>query len=327
MVTNQLFLPFPAFKYFPFIDIKQSMLCMGSCFVEEVGQYLYQNYFNVQINPFGISYSPKVIAQQIQYILDQKTYTVSDLRQSEDVFFSYDHHGVFSGTDPKHVLEKINHQIIEARKQLIGKQAIMMITLGSAFFYELNIDQKVVANCHKQAAAEFTKCFQTANKMSSEWGILIEQLLELNADLKIIFTISPVRYIRDGLVENNRSKAQLFSLIESLQGKFTNSIYYFPAYEIINDCLRDYRFFKTDLVHPNAQAIEMIWDYFNSKLMLNDTREIVSEIEKLRTKTQHRILKPLSTAALEWQAQIQREWQSLYDQYPFLKLAPVYTDK
>jgi hypothetical protein len=313
------FLPFPAISTSVSMHHQSPMVSIGSCFAEAVGYNLYTNCFNIAINPFGIVFSPKLIVRQLHEIIAKKNYTYDDLSQQDDLHFSYYHHSSFSGLDKYQVLLDINQEINEAHQLLKKPGAVLLLTLGSSFYYELNATQMPVANCHKQPNQLFTKVLQTSDSMLPEWNALLIALSKFNPDLKIIMTVSPVRYVRDGVVENNVSKAQLFSLTHFLKTKYPQICLYFPAYEIITDCLRDYRFFKEDLVHPNKMAVSEVWEYFQAAYFKLESQEMVTQIEAFNKQIKHSILHNESKAARLFDAKIKQARQTFFNQYPYLQ--------
>ncbi len=320
------FLPFPNTQTQLKFHHKTPLVSIGSCFAEEIGKSLYTNCFNAQINPFGIVFSPELVFRQLHAILDHRVYTVEDLLLSDDLYYSFDHHGAFSGVDRHQVLMDINTAIENAHKALKMKGAVLMLTFASAYYYRLRSTGEPVANCHKQSSSLFDKVLQTDHEMIKGWPSLMERLLDFNPDLSIIATVSPVRHIKDGVVENNVSKAQLFSLLHSLANKFPKQLTYFPGYEIVNDCLRDYRFFKSDLVHPNAIAIQEIWTYFQSVFFDVSTKAIVAQIEGFNRDLNHKVLNASTKKAAQFKQNAKRQRQLFFEEHAYLQAAPYFID-
>jgi hypothetical protein len=313
------FLQFPNIQTSFQLTHERAALSIGSCFSEAIGHHLLQTCFDIRINPFGIVFSPKIIAQQLNDILESRFYTVADLLLDNDLYFSFNHHSSFSGVDRYQVLMDINNEITKAHSLLKSHNTILLLTFGSAFYYALHENNQAVANCHKQAANLFDKQMQLSADMIDEWHLLMDKLQSFNPSLKIVVTVSPVRYKRDGLIENNRSKAQLFSLVDYLQRQFPNTISYFPAYEIVNDCLRDYRFFKQDLVHPNTIAVSEVWQHFQTAYFSAHTKEITNSLEAFNRQFQHRIQHHQSEAAETFERNKRENAIAFFKKYPILK--------
>ncbi|HNB82583.1 MAG TPA: GSCFA domain-containing protein [Chitinophagaceae bacterium] len=228
----------------------------GSCFTEHMGRFLSRNKFGNLENSHGIMFNPLSICKSLNDCVQQKTYTPNDLFYLNECWNSWHHHSDFSDPDPQEALHRINSSI-RAHHLFLKKADWILITLGSAFAYYHEEEQFIVGNNHRAPANQFRKELLTVDDMLDALLKTKQQLIQFNPNLKIIFTISPVRHIRDGVIENNRSKARLIELVHAFPGS-----YYFPAYELVVDVLRDYRFYDVDLVHPNYQATAYVWEVF-----------------------------------------------------------------
>jgi hypothetical protein len=265
------------------ISYRHSLICIGSCFAEEIGQKLKDHLYTVNLNPSGILFNSHSICNTLEMAMDRKDYQEDELVCDQGRWHSMHHHGRFSGQDQKNIIRILN----EKNKELyddIQNGSWLIITLGSSWAYRYHKTGEIVANCHKIPAREFEKVFLKSEIQEERLRKVFEKLRALNSKLKIILTVSPVRYIRDGLIENNYSKSQLITTVQELAGEFS-SCYYFPAYELVNDVLRDYRFFKQDMVHPNDQAVEFVWEYFRQTCLdalENDVFNAASSLNKLR---------------------------------------------
>jgi hypothetical protein len=294
------------------------ILVLGSCFAEEIGGKLRDHKFSVQINPSGILFNPLAIVQTMQHLLDRKIFTQSDLIAHDGLWHSFAHHGRFSHADPQRVLDQIQHEQDQAYQSL-KELDWLVITLGSAYAYTHVDSGQMVANCHKLPGNQFVKKCISAEEMIAALDNMMHRLFFLNKKVKILFTVSPVRYQRDGIVENNLSKAILLQTVHHLVNKF-NRLYYFPAYEIVMDELRDYRFFKSDLVHPNSQAIDYIWEQFQLFAMDDGTRQLVSDIEAILQAFQHKPIHADTLAHKQFKAQFLKRTQALLAKNPRLSL-------
>ena len=298
------------------IRYPQKILLTGSCFTEHIGQHLADMKFDILQNPNGILFDPISVANSLI------SYLKPDLYRGEDLFFynelwqSWKHHGQFSGIDQQLVLHHINNS--QRSAHLFLKDADwLIITLGSAFGYLLNEENKTVANCHRAPANWFTKKLLPVEEMLAVLDEATHRLFEINPKLQIVYTISPVRHIRDGVIENNRSKARLIEVAHQLVGKF-NRTYYFPAYELVIDVLRDYRFYDKDLVHPNYMATNYVVENFMEHYVHPETRLIADEIKKLQISLRHRALHPETEAHRRFLQEQYDKTLELKTKYPFL---------
>lgn len=311
-------LTFPVTPLSSPLQYTDRLLLMGSCFTEEIGARLQGHYFNAQINPHGILYNPISITQAIHTYLDNKVYTHEDLFQQGDLWHSWDHHSRFSGLDPDAVLAGINAQQAAASKTL-EEAEWLMITLGSAHTYTLQETGKVVGNCHKVPAAAFYKKMLTAQDIISAIDNAMHRLFFRNRKVKILFTISPVRYVRDGVVENNLSKAILLQAVHHMVNKF-DRLFYFPAYELVIDDLRDYRFYKEDLVHPNELAIDYVWEHFIQAGLASNDKSLLTQITELNRAAAHRPFNPEGQQHQQFVQHYIKKVEQLMQQYPALPL-------
>lgn len=308
-------LPFLLKRFTNQLNIRQAMLLMGSCFAEEMGAKLEERKFNTLINPHGILYNPISITRALTDYVQHKKYVQKDIFLHEDLWRSFSHHGKFSNTYASVCLENINHKINQAHLQL--KEAKwLLITFGSAYAYLHN--NQVVANCHKLPSSQFEKVLISKEQITDVWQKEINVLKELNPQLNILFTVSPVRYVRDGLIENNRSKGILLDAVHTLTEENTNC-FYFPAYEIVIDELRDYRFFKEDLVHPNTLAVNYVWRKFTDTLCDEETKSFMADYEPILKSLQHRDLQEGTSASLKFKKQLEEKINTLKAKYSFLQ--------
>jgi len=289
---------------------------MGSCFAEEIGGRLQGHYFDALVNPHGILYNPISITQSIHSYLDNKVYTQEDLFQQGDLWHSWDHHSRFSGLNPQTVLAGINAQQEAAVKRL-EEADWLMITLGSAHTYTLQENGKVVGNCHKVPASAFYKKMLSAQDIISALDNAMHRLFFRNRKVKILFTISPVRYVRDGVVENNLSKAILLQAVHHMVNKF-DRLFYFPAYELVVDDLRDYRFYKEDLVHPNEMAIDYVWEHFINAGLADKT--LFNQITDLNRAAAHRPFNPEGKQHQQFVKTYLNKVEQLIKEHPSLPL-------
>jgi hypothetical protein len=271
------------------IDQNHKIMMMGSCFAENIGGMLREHRFNVNVNPSGIMFNPLSIALALEKWISGEKINADHFIKRGDEYFSFLHHSsVKAGS--KQELEKALEQINVRAGEEIKKTDFLIITFGSAHYYYHTELGTSVANCHKQPGNLFEKRLLKVEEIVKDYSVLIESLQKANPKLKIIFTVSPVKYLRDGVVENNLSKSILILAVHELCGKYKEICFYFPAYELVNDDLRDYRFYKEDLAHPNEQAIKYIWEKFSETYFHLQTRELNVLMGKLNLAENHRPL-------------------------------------
>lgn len=293
------------------------LLLVGSCFTENIGEKLKRHKFSVLENPNGIIFNPVSIARSVTGYIENRRYTEDDLFFQNECWNSWDHHTRFSDPDKTLCLQKINNAQ-EAAHEFIGNAKWLLLTVGSAFVYEL-ADKKVVANCHKVPTDKFNKKLLSVEEVLAVLDNMIHRLFMTNPHINIIFTISPVRHLRDGFIENNRSKAVLVQAIHHLVGKF-NRLYYFPAYELVIDDLRDYRFYAEDMVHPNYAATNYVWDKFVTTAIAQPARELMKEISVITAARSHKAFNPASAAHRKFLDVHLEKSKRLLDKYPYLDL-------
>ncbi len=298
------------------IRYQQKILLTGSCFTEHIGNWLEDVKFDVLQNPNGILFDTLSVAGSLVSYVEGRQYQKGDLFFLNDLWQSWKHHGLFSDTSQQRCLEKINESQ-SAAHEFLKKSDWLIITLGSAFSYTLKENQMPVANCHRAPSDWFTKTLLSIEDMLAVFDETLHRLFQFNPALRIIFTVSPVRHIRDGVIENNRSKARLIEMVHHFANKF-DRIYYFPAYELVIDVLRDYRFFDKDLVHPNYQATDFVLDNFMQHYVESSSRAIADEVKKIKTAYRHRALHPDTEAHKRFLNEYLLKTKVQAEKYPFL---------
>lgn len=295
----------------------QDKICItGSCFTEHIGDRLHQYKFSVLQNPNGILFDPLSVCSSLKSYIHNQHYQPEELFYLNELWQSWQHHSIFSGVDKDQVIQRINRSRQEAHDFL--KQADwLIITLGSSFYYRLAATGQPVANCHRAPAQWFKKHLLGIDEIVTELQESVSQLYRFNNTINIIFTVSPVRHIRDGVVENNRSKARLIEAVHQLVSK-GERMYYFPAYELVIDVLRDYRFYDIDLVHPNYAATEFVFEKFAGHFLHPDAIELMKEIKKVMAAYHH---KPFQSTTLAHQQFLQtylKKIQQLEQKHPYI---------
>ncbi len=270
----------------PSIKYSDKFLLIGSCFTEHISERLQQHKFRVCTNPHGILFNPVSVAESLDRCVSGESYKEDDLFYLNELWNSWKHHTRFSHTDKKSALELINSSLKEA-ESVIRNANYIIITLGSAFQYYLKENNHPVSNNHRAPSQWFEKRLLEIDTICERLQQSINNITSINADVKFIFTISPVRHIRDGVVQNNRSKARLLEAVHQLCEN-NEQAYYFPSYELVIDVLRDYRFYDIDLVHPNYAATQFIWEKFVDACMCNETKTLMQQVSEIAIAKKHR---------------------------------------
>lgn len=268
------------------ISYDKPIILIGSCFTENIGEKLAWYKFPLVVNPFGIVYNPLSVKSNISRLIEGREYSKEELHHYNGLFFSFDHHSKFSDVDPKVSLEKINSSFNKATSAL-KSASILFLTFGTSYYYTLHADNKVVSNCHKLPSGEFNNLRMDVDDIVQNYRNLLSDLINFNPNIFIVFTVSPIRHWKDGAHENQLSKAVLLLAIDKLCKEF-NNITYFPAYELLLDELRDYRFYEEDMLHPNKIAIDFIWKRFSNTFIAMETMQIMNEVNKIQAAKQHR---------------------------------------
>lgn len=299
------------------------VLMMGSCFTENIGHLLKSHCFTVLENPNGILFNPISVVEAVESYINQKQIVESDLFLLNETWHSWKHHSRFSGITSSDAVTKINTATTTAARYLKTANHLM-ITLGSAWVYRLTdaadgLAGSVAANNHKAPAAWFNRELLTATATQEMLQQMINRLLEYNPHLQIIFTISPVRHLREGVIDNNRSKAVLIQAVHDVTNN-NEAVYYFPAYELVIDDLRDYRFYAEDLVHPNYQATQYVWEKFVDACIDNETTKLFKLIKEIKLAYQHKPFNPETNQHQQFLKKYAKETAHLIEQYPSIHL-------
>jgi hypothetical protein len=307
-------------KNMPELTHCHHILSMGSCFADNIGERLKLSGFSLDANPFGVLYNPLSIAEALQQLMDNRRYTQADLIQVGNLWHSNMHHGSFSSSAADEVLTAINTRLESASALVAGRLDRLIVTFGSAYVYTEKQSGAVVSNCHKRSERDFNRRRISVAEIVSTYVPLIDTLLLRNPSLKIIFTVSPIRHVRDGLSANQLSKSTLLLAVDELCRRNPEVCHYFPSYEIMMDELRDYRFYADDLVHPSPVAVEYIWERFAQTHFSDETRRVGAECESINKSLQHRPLHPDSEEYKRFLGQIVLKIRRLKEKYPYLEL-------
>ncbi|MBI1184395.1 GSCFA domain-containing protein [bacterium] len=269
------------------INYHTPVLLLGSCFAGNMGHKLQQFRIPATINPHGIIFNPVSLAQIIQNSVENGFAAHNLTFEQSGIFKNYLFHSEVSAKSAN-ALELHLGQLNEQLRQAIETSQVVFITLGTAWIYTHLATQQVVANCHKQPASLFEKRLLNLSEINQALKTIVEYVQKLG-NARVVFTVSPVRHIKDGIVENQLSKSLLLAAVHE-QIALCEACHYFPAYEIMMDDLRDYRFYEKDLIHPNEMAIDYIWERFGQAFFSNETHQINQQIARLNAALQHRML-------------------------------------
>jgi hypothetical protein len=272
------------------IDYETASLWIGSCFTENIGTRLHELKFPHAVNPFGILYNPESIRKSLSILMERRTFAGDDLGYLNGLWYSFYHHSSFSHTDKSACLEMINKSIDYASGMLKNAK-VLFITFGTARVFRLKETNETVSNCHKLPHNMFDHILLDVETITKSWVNLIGELTTFNPGIQIVFTVSPVRHWKDGATGNQISKSTLILVIAQLREKFKN-VSYFPAYEIIMDELRDYRFYDEDMLHINKQGVDYIWERFTEAYISPSALPVIKEIRAIRLATGHRPFNP-----------------------------------
>jgi hypothetical protein len=312
------------------ITYKDKILLIGSCFTEHIGNSLEELKFSVLQNPNGILFDPHSVSRSLVSYVQNKQYREEDFFQLNEIWHSWQHHSRYSHTNLQEAVRIVNQSQRKAHEFLKDADWII-ITLGSSFSYRLTPQPPLhpdsyrerggepVANCHRAPAQWFKKHLMTINEIVSILDDCFGELFQFNSKLNIIFTVSPVRHIRDGVVDNNRSKARLIESVHHLVNKF-DKLYYFPAYELVIDVLRDYRFYDVDLVHPNYMATEFVLEKFAEACIDEDAQKLMQEVKSVVIARKHKAFQPETNAHQQFLESYFEKAKILQSKYPFLNL-------
>lgn len=301
------------------------ILLTGSCFTEHIGNRLQEMKFNVLQNPNGILFDPRSVADSLCSYIDNRQYGPGDLFYLNELWQSWQHHSIFSNTSQEQCLLHINSSQNKAHA-FLQKAGCIIITLGSSFSYRLTGTASphghandAVANCHRAPAQWFRKHLMGIDEINAVLDNCLYRLFHFNPALQIIFTVSPVRHIRDGVTENNRSKARLIEVVHHLVNKF-GRLHYFPAYELVIDVLRDYRFYDIDMVHPNYPATEFVMEKFIQSCIDEPSQRIMEEVKKIAIARRHKAFQPNTNAHRQFLASHYEKARDMQRRFPFLSL-------
>lgn len=296
------------------ISHDDKLMFLGSCFAETIGTKMEIFKFNTLLNPSGIVFNPVSVFNVLGDIINEKGYTVNDLEEFKGRYYSFSHHSKFTSENAEETISMMNEGV-QSGFEFLKDGDYLFITFGSAYAYQHKKTGKFVANCHKAPAHFFDKILLDPNQLIEAYKELFERVILLNPNLKIIFTVSPVRHIKDGIIENQRSKSILNTVVHALVDNFS-FVYYFPSYELLMDDLRDYRFYNEDMIHPSVTAIDYVWDKFSSAYFDQATIELNKRIDKINKSMSHKPFNPNGKEYLGFLKKVYTDISMIQNQLP-----------
>lgn len=293
------------------------ILLLGSCFAENIGTRLLENKFRCDINPFGILYNPMSILAALQQITAGTEYSGKELFAYQGQWHSFMHHGSFSDVSREVCLENVNSRLRQASKDL-NSLDYLFVTLGTAYVYRLKENGMIVSNCHKLPEKSFERRMLKVEEVVNEYTSYLNSLLKRNPGVKVLFTVSPIRHVKDGMHGNQLSKATLLLVIDALRVNFPEHVFYFPSYELMMDELRDYRFYADDMLHPSVVAVDYLWECFSSSYFSKNTLDILVEWGEIKKALNHKPFRPDSEQYIKFLSQIVLRIKRLKEKCPYL---------
>ncbi|WP_046746151.1 GSCFA domain-containing protein [Kordia zhangzhouensis] len=311
----QTHIPFQKETHNP-IGYDSNIMLLGSCFSEHMGHKLAYYKFSVFQNPFGILFHPKAIENILLKAINQEKYDARDVFFQNERWHCFEAHSELSHSDKETVLNNLNAAITATHIQL-QKATHVIITLGTAWTYRHIETDTIVANCHKVPQKKFLKELLSSSEVSASIENSITLLKSINPAITILLTVSPVRHLKDGFMENQRSKAHLLAGIHELV-ETRHQIHYFPSYELMMDELRDYRFYTTDMIHPNAVAVNYIWEKFQYTWISSQSEPVMEEVASIQRGLAHKAFNPASKQHQEFLLKLQLKIEQLQQEFPHI---------
>jgi hypothetical protein len=309
-------IPIPKSNY-P-LDYNSKIVSLGSCFAENMGDKFQYFKFQNTINPFGIIFNPVSIEKIIDKAIHATLFTEKDIFFYNERWHCFDVHSDLSNSNKEELINNLN-TIIKSTNQQISESSHFIITYGTSWVYRNIESDSIVANCHKVPQKQFKKELLSVEEIKESIANTLELIHSVNSNCNIIFTVSPVRHIKDGFVENQWSKANLISAIHSVLQVPISGAAYFPSYEIMMDELRDYRFYAEDMLHPNQIAIDYIWKRFKETTISETAYGTMDEVEGIQKSLSHKPFNPDSESHLKFESKVREKITKLENQYSFMK--------
>lgn len=297
------------------INYNSKLVLLGSCFSKNIGNKLTYFKFQTHQNPFGILFHPKAIENLITNAINKKEYVSKDLIFQDERWHSFDAHSNLSSSNQEILLKKLNSSVQATNKKL-KKATHIIITLGTSWVYRSIETDAVVANCHKIPQKKFSKELLSIVEINKSLKTIISLLKSINKDINVLFTVSPIRHLKDGFIENTQSKSHLIAAIHNIVD--CKNVSYFPSYEIMMDELRDYRFYSEDMIHPNKIAINYIWEKFSETWFEENTGSIMKEIELIQKGMAHKPFDKNSEKHQNFLQNLESKKEKIRTQFPFI---------
>lgn len=298
------------------ISYDSKITSLGSCFAVHIAKKLNYYQFRNTVNPFGILFHPPAIEKIIDFAYKDKFFNEKDVFCHQEVWSSFDAHSECNQLSEEELIHFLQGQSIDLKKHLIFATHLI-VTLGSSWVYRHKEQNRIVANCHKLPQYIFEKELLSVDDIKKSLNRMVEKIHDINPDIQIIYTISPVRHIKDGFVENQLSKAHLITALHQHLDKYSH-IYYFPSYEIVMDELRDYRFYNADMIHPNEIAIQHIWERFCSSCIHESAIPLMTKVEIVQKMRSHLPFNPNSTEHKKFLKSLAQKLNRLQSGFPFM---------
>lgn len=300
------------------LDYNSKIVSLGSCLAENMGDKFQYFKFQNTINPFGIIFNPVSIEKIIQKAINTVLFTEKDIFFHNERWHCFDVHSDLSNPNKEDLLASLN-ALIKSTNQQLAQSTHIIITYGTSWIYRNIESDSIVANCHKVPQKQFKKELVSVEEIEKSIANTLKLIQDVNPNCAIIFTVSPVRHIKDGFVENQWSKANIISALHKTFDFQLSNINYFPSYEIMMDELRDYRFYTEDMLHPNQVAIDYIWKRFKETTISETAFATMDEVENIQKSLSHKPFNPNSESHLKFQAKVRENIIKLENQYSFMK--------
>ncbi len=295
-------------------------LFFGSCFTENIGGKMEALKYPVDINPFGILYNPVSVAHGLRILLQKRNFSESELIQNDGLWHSFYHHSRFSAPEADKVLEAINDRV-GSSSHFLKNAGFLFLTFGTAWVYEYKATGQTVSNCHKIPEKSFRRFRLTPGEIVEDYRQLLTEIWKINDELKVIFTVSPIRHWKDGAIENQRSKATLILAIDQIISGFGEErCNYFPSYEIMMDELRDYRYYNEDMIHLSVSSANHIWEIFQEALIEEESKRVADRVEKIIASINHKPFNKFTPGHLNFLKQSLYKTERLQEKYPYLDM-------
>ena len=296
------------------IDYNSKLFLLGSCFSENIGNKLEHFKFPSEQNPFGILFHPKAIEKVVTDAVNEKEFTEDDIFLLNERYHSFDAHSQLSNPSKEEMLKNLNHSV-QTTKEQIHTSTHVIITLGTAWVYRHIESDAIVANCHKVPQKKFLKELLSVDEITESLESMIALIRDVNPKVNFIITLSPVRHLKDGFMENQQSKAHLISAIHQVVEP-RKRIFYFPSYEIMMDELRDYRFYSEDMIHPNTIAIDYIWEKFSENWISETATHTMNQVDSIQKRLLHKPFNPDSEEHQRFLRKLSQDIEELQQTHP-----------